>query len=72
MFLVTTTVFQPLFEIAGGKGSKFGTGGMITKLQAAQIATEVGIPTIVMNGGDSDNIYRVLEGHQVGTFFTAK
>jgi len=45
---------------------------MITKLQAAQIATEVGIPTIVMNGGDSDNIYRVLEGHQVGTFFTAK
>ena len=59
-------------EIAGGKGSKFGTGGMITKLQAAQIATEVGIPTIVMNGGDSDNIYRVLEGHQVGTFFTAK
>ena len=46
--------------------------GMITKLQAAQIATEVGIPTIVMNGGDSDNIYRVLEGHQVGTFFTAK
>ena len=65
-------ITEHLFEIAGGKGSKFGTGGMITKLQAAQIATEVGIPTIVMNGGDSDNIYRVLEGHQVGTFFTAK
>ena len=57
---------------AGGAGTKQGTGGMVTKLQAAQIATEVGIPTIVMNGGDSDNIYRVLEGHQVGTFFTAK
>ena len=69
---VVEEITEHLFEIAGGKGSKFGTGGMITKLQAAQIATEVGIPTIVMNGGDSDNIYRVLEGHQVGTFFTAK
>ena len=68
---VVEEITEHLFEIAGGKGSKFGTGGMITKLQAAQIATEVGIPTIVMNG-DSDNIYRVLEGHQVGTFFTAK
>ena len=43
---------------------------MLSDLGVDQL--EVGIPTIVMNGGDSDNIYRVLEGHQVGTFFTAK
>lgn len=46
--------------------------GMITKLQAAQIATEAGVDTVVMNGHMPDNIYRVLEGHQVGTFFVAK
>lgn len=69
---VVETITEGLFEIAGGKGSKFGTGGMITKLQAAQIATEAGIDTIVMNGSEPENIYRVLEGHQVGTFFVAK
>ena len=41
---------------------------MVTKLHAAEIATEAGIDTIVLNGGDAENIYRVLEGHQVGTF----
>ena len=61
-----------LFQIAGGKGSKFGTGGMVTKLQAAQISTEAGIDTIVMSGMEPENIYKALEGHQVGTFFAAK
>lgn len=69
---VVEQITEGLFEIAGGKGSKFGTGGMITKLQAAQIATEAGIDTVVMNGGEPENIYRILEGHQVGTFFVAK
>ncbi len=69
---VVNEITESLFEIAGGKGSRFGTGGMITKLQAAQIATEAGIHTIVMNGAAPDDIYKVLEGHQVGTFFVAK
>ncbi len=68
---VVEQITEGLFEIAGGKGSKFGTGGMNTKLQAAQIATEAGIDTVVMNGQDAENIYRILEGHQVGTFFVA-
>ena len=69
---VVEEITEGLFEIAGGKGSKLGTGGMITKLQAAQIATEAGIDTIIMNGQEPDNIYKVLEGRQVGTFFVAK
>ncbi|WP_302626099.1 glutamate 5-kinase [uncultured Eubacterium sp.] len=69
---VVEEITEGLFEIAGGKGSKFGTGGMITKLQAAQIATEAGIDTVVMNGGEPENIYKIIEGHQVGTFFVAK
>lgn len=69
---VVEEITEELFNIAGGKGSKFGTGGMITKLQAAQIATEAGINTIVMSGTDPENIYKAIEGHQVGTFFVAK
>ena len=52
---VVEEITEGLFELAGGKGSKFGTGGMITKLQAAQIATEAGIDTVIMNGGDPEN-----------------
>lgn len=69
---VVEEITDDLYEIAGGKGSKFGTGGMVTKLHAAKIATEAGIDTIVMNGQEPENIYKVLEGHQVGTFFVAK
>lgn len=69
---VVEEITEDLFQIAGGKGSRFGTGGMVTKLQAAQIATEAGIDTIVMNGSEPENIYKAIEGHQVGTFFVAK
>lgn len=69
---VVEEINEDLYQIAGGKGSKFGTGGMVTKLQAAEISTEAGINTIVMNGSYPENIYNVLEGHQVGTFFVAK
>ena len=69
---VVEEINEDLYQIAGGKGSKFGTGGMVTKLQAAEISTEAGINTIVMNGSYPENIYKVLEGHQVGTFFVAK
>ena len=69
---VVEEINEDLYQIAGGKGSKFGTGGMVTKLQAAEISTEAGINTIVMNGSYPENIYKVLEGHQLGTFFVAK
>ena len=66
------TITESLFEIAGGRGSKFGTGGMITKLQAAQIATEAGIDTVVCSGDKPENLYKILEGKQVGTLFKKK
>jgi len=69
---VVNEIDDKLFEIAGGHGSRFGTGGMVTKLTAAQISTGAGIDTIIMNGSDPENIYRVLEGRQVGTIFVAK
>jgi glutamate 5-kinase len=57
--------------LAQRSGSDLGTGGMVTKLQAAKIATKAGIDTYVINGRPVDNIYRVLEGQLVGTWFKA-
>ena len=45
---------------------------MITKLHAAQIATEAGINTVVMNGSDPEEIYKLLDGRQIGTLFKAQ
>lgn len=69
---VVKEINEELFKIAGGHGSRFGTGGMMTKLAAAQISTGAGIDTIIMNGAEPENIYRALEGRQVGTFFVAE
>ena len=57
------------FKLAGGAGSRRGTGGMRTKLEAAQLATAQGISTIVTNGAHPDALYSVVEGRKVGTLF---
>lgn len=65
-------ITDELIAVAGGHGSRFSTGGMVTKLHAAQIAMDAGIDTIVMNGVAPENIYKALDGKQIGTFFTGK
>lgn len=65
-------ITEELISVAGGHGSKFSTGGMVTKLHAAQIAMDAGIDTIVMNGAAPESIYKALDGKQIGTFFTGK
>lgn len=60
-----------LFTIAGGAGEK-GTGGFATKIKAAKIATEAGVPTIIMNGVKPTSIYKVLQGESIGTYFSVK
>ncbi len=65
-------ITEEILALAGGSGTNRGTGGMITKLHAAQIATEAGIDTVVMNGSDPEEIYKLLDGRQIGTLFRAK
>lgn len=60
-----------IFEIAGDAGEK-GTGGFATKVKAAKIATDKGIPVVVMNGERPTSIYKVLDGESIGTYFKAK
>ena len=58
--------------LCGGAGTNRGTGGMITKIHAAEITTQAGIPTVVMNGTAPQDIYKLIDGHSIGTLFTAK
>lgn len=58
--------------VAGGAGTNRGTGGMVTKLEAASRATEAGIHMIIANSNNIDSIYDILEGKNVGTLFVSK
>lgn len=57
-------------SIAGGAG-KGGTGGFVTKIKAAEIATSAGVPVVIMNGSKPTDIYKVLDGKSIGTYFEA-
>lgn len=59
-------------KLAGGVGSRRGTGGMQTKLQAAELATAQGIDVIVTNGKRPQDLYDIVEGKKVGTLFVGK
>lgn len=53
----------------GGQGSQWGTGGMMTKISAAQIATGAGVRTVITAGRFPENIVKVLAGEDLGTQF---
>lgn len=55
----------------GTTGSKVGTGGMATKLTAAEIATSAGADMVIANGRDFHIIHEIVEGNQIGTLFAA-
>ncbi len=66
-----SAITPDITALARDSGSDLGTGGMITKLHAAKLATDAGIDTFVVNGRKVDNIYQVLEGQNPGTWFEA-
>lgn len=69
---VVDEITEEIENLAGGAGSNRGTGGMITKIHAAKVAGSAGIPTVIINGTNPDDIYRLIEGRQTGTFFRPK
>jgi len=56
----------------GGGGSQWGTGGMVTKIAAARIATAAGVRTVITEGRFPHNIEKILQGEPVGTQFEAQ
>lgn len=63
---------ENVYSLAGGAGSRRGTGGMKTKLQAANMATSQGIDTIITNGKEPASLYEIVNGGKVGTLFVGK
>lgn len=55
--------------MAGGSVSGVGTGGMITKLDAAEMVNKAGIPMVLTNGAAPENLYAIAEGESIGTLF---
>ena len=59
-------------RLAGGAGTTMGTGGMMTKIEAAKVAMNAGV-TMVIAPGARDHVLRdVLNGEEIGTLFPAK
>ena len=69
---VVEELTQELLEMGKtSTGSDSGTGGMNTKLQAAKIASSVGIDMVIANSSDIRNIRRILDGKNIGTLFVS-
>ena len=58
-----------ILALAGGEGSSLGTGGMRTKLHAAELCMEAGCEMVILNGEDPSLLYELFDGGQVGTIF---
>ena len=63
---------EKILALAGVSSTTLGTGGMVTKLRAAEICLACGCDMIIANGQNPDLLYDILEGRQVGTKFTEK
>ena len=66
-----TELTDDIRKLAGGVGSSRGTGGMVTKLRAAELCMSCGCDMIIANGACPENLYAILDGRNVGTRFLA-
>ncbi len=64
--------YDKAHQAASGSHSEHGTGGMITKIHAASIAREAGIPTVLASGTDPAILYDICDGVPAGTLFTVE
>ncbi|GAJ26777.1 glutamate 5-kinase [Liquorilactobacillus sucicola DSM 21376 = JCM 15457] len=60
---------EETFEKAGGQGTKLGTGGMVTKLKAAQKMLQANKSMILASGENPSIIFKLLQGDPLGTLF---
>ena len=61
-----------IMALAGVSSTTLGTGGMVTKLRAAEICLNCGCDMVIANGKNPSLLYDILEGKQVGTMFSEK
>ncbi|ETA73308.1 glutamate 5-kinase [Ligilactobacillus equi] len=61
-----------LFQIASGAGTANGTGGMVTKIQAARLATMAGVPVFITSSQLKNSLPKAVKQEIQGTYFTAQ
>ena len=66
------TLSEDILALGGGEGSSLGTGGMRTKLHAAEICMKSGCDMVILNGEAPTLLYDLFDGKAVGTLFCAK
>lgn len=67
-----SVITEAIYALAGGTATQMGTGGMSTKIQAAQLATRSGVETIIASGHEPNVISRIISsGEALGTRFPA-
>lgn len=66
---VVHEITEDIKALAGGVTTKFGTGGMVTKINAVEIAYEAGIDVVIMNGKQPEKLYDLFDNKDVGTLF---
>ena len=69
---IVKEINEDIMNLAGTAGTSRGTGGMVTKLNAAQICMDAGIDMIIANGSNPEVLYDIFDGKSVGTRFTKK
>ena len=61
-----------ILALAGASRGELGTGGMVTKLRAAEMCMEAGCDMVITNGDRPEDLYRIAAGEMVGTRFYGK
>jgi glutamate 5-kinase len=72
LIAVIEEITPEIVKLAGGAGSDLGTGGMATKIHAAKITMNFGIPMVIANGGQGGILADIIGGKPVGTLFLPK
>ena len=67
-----TRIDENILKLAGVSSTTQGTGGMVTKLHAAEICLSCGCDMVIANGNNPLNLYEIIDGKNVGTTFSAK
>lgn len=69
---VVENIDESIRSIAGGSNTRVGTGGMRTKIEAAEIAMSCGVTMVIADGRRPDVLLEIAAGKQVGTTFVPK
>ena len=72
MIPVVDDITPEILALAGGAGSSLGSGGMATKLKAANLVMDAGIDMVITNGETPEKLYALVDGEAVGTKFVGK